>query len=268
MKSFIKALFRFSGNLISKIINKSNLCLSVYNYIYERSPNFIIHNCVKYISLPQKDFLWTIRLINKKLIMTQIYADNIKTIQFALSYQWHSPALNLTEYILIQFYKADVPWIDVGSNLRLRSLLALSEKRKVYFVEPNQEVNALNIERCKLNNFSTFTLYTAGASNSTGEQQFTIDKTSYCSTIESDLLNSESIHHIETIHTDTIDNMFLNALNSPSGLCIKIDVEGHELQVIEGAKNIICKYLPTLIIEVNDKVIFNHCRLISGILVM
>jgi FkbM family methyltransferase len=33
---------------------------------------------------------------------------------------------------------------------------------------------------------------------------------------------------------------------------IKIDVEGHELQVLEGGKNVISKYLPTILIELID----------------
>ena len=42
---------------------------------------------------------------------------------------------------------------------------------------------------------------------------------------------------------------------------IKIDVEGHELSVIEGANNIINKYKPTLLVEIEEKHTKKHILL-------
>jgi FkbM family methyltransferase len=252
MKSFIKEILKHSGLAISWCIQNQFL-FRIYNSVFESSSNWLVRLMVKYINLPKKDNQWIIRLLNGKKVRTKIYADNLKTAQFALSYKWHSPSLNFTEKLLNSFYANEIPWLDVGSNLGIRSLLALSEKRPVYFFEPNAELNKLNTERCLLNGFSNYTLFEIGVSDRAGLVNFNIDKTSYNSTLETDLLTKESIDHIETITTDTLDNIYKSNLKTIKGACIKIDVEGHELHVIQGARSLISTLSPTMIIEVNEK---------------
>lgn len=252
MKNFIKTIFKYIGILISWSIQIPYL-FKLYNYMFENSPQQIIRFCVKYVNLPEKDNKWIIKLINGKKVYTKIEANDFKTTQFALSYKWHSPSLNFTEKILNEFYPIEIPWIDIGSNLGLRSLLSLSESRPVYFIEPNVTVNKLNVERCRLNNFKNYTLFEVGASDKRGKVEFTIDKSSYNSSIENDLLPEDNIDHKEIITIETIDNLFENLISTGKTACIKIDVEGHELNVLNGAKRIISKLSPTLIIEVNKK---------------
>lgn len=185
--------------------------------------------------------------------MTKIDKNNLKTGQFALSYKWHSPSLNFTEKLLNNYYPTDIPWIDVGANLGLRSLLSLSENRPVFFIEPNKEVNLLNIDRCELNNFKNYKLFEVGASDKKGTIAFTIDKSSYNSTIEKNSLSEDIVDHQEFIQIDTIDNLFATHIKSFKTACIKIDVEGHELKVLDGGKNTISTWSPTLVIEVNKR---------------
>lgn len=53
------------------------------------------------------------------------------------------------------------------------------------------------------------------------------------------------------IQTNTLDNLFLSKLNSLD--FIKIDIEGHELNAIIGAKELITKYHPVLMIEIEKR---------------
>lgn len=253
MKKLFNSLLGLLGGIISWLIQSEKL-FRFYNFIFEHSPYLIVRIFVKFVSLPNKDNIWVINLLNGEKIKTNIYSGNIKTSQFALSYKWHSPSLNFTEKILNEYYPIDIPWIDVGANLGLRSLLSLSEKRPVYFIEPNIEVNKLNIERCKLNSFKNYFLLDVGASDKNGTIEFTVDKSSYCSTIEKDTLSEDIvIDHQEIIQINTLDNLFVKQIHSYKTACIKIDVEGHELKVLDGAKNILLSWSPTLIIEVNER---------------
>jgi FkbM family methyltransferase len=253
MRKFSKSVLKYIGRCISWFITHP-FFFKQYNCLFENSSRCIIRLFVKYIHLPEQKNTWKIILLNGKSILTTIDPDNVKTTQFALSYKWHSPSLNFTEKILNKYYPIDIPWIDIGSNLGLRSLLALSENRAVYFIEPNTEVNRLNIERCELNNFKNYTLFDVGASDKKGSIEFTVDKSSYCSTIERDFLSGDVVvDHQEIIRIDTLDNLFVNQINTLKTACIKIDVEGHELKVLDGAQNILSVLLPTLIIEVNER---------------
>jgi FkbM family methyltransferase len=252
MKHFVKIIFRLLGQVISLLIKNKSL-FRLYNYIFEHSPHVFVRFFVKYVNLPLKNNIWKISLVNGKSILTKILIEDSKTSEFALSYQWHSPSLNFTENLLNEYYPLEIPWIDVGSNLGIRSLLSLSENRLVYFVEPNPEVNKLNTDRCLLNGFENFTLFEVGASDQTGTIEFTIDKTSYNSSINSDLVQPDLVDHKEIIQIETLDNLFSGIAGNYKTACIKIDVEGHELNVLDGAKEIVSKYSPTFIIEVNQK---------------
>src|ERR1035437_8986826 len=214
MKSLYNFVLKHIGLLLSWSIQNRYL-FKMYNFIYEYSPHFIVRLLVRYVNLPAKDNMWKIELLNSKSVLTSITADNAKTAQFALSYKWHSQSLNFTEKLLNDFYPIDIPWIDVGANLGLRSLLSLSENRSVYFIEPNSEVNKLNIERCKLNSFTNYTLFDVGASNKKGTIEFIVDASSYCSTIEKDTLSEDVvIDHQEIIRINTLDNLFADRIHT------------------------------------------------------
>lgn len=252
MKKFIKKilhnLFSILGKIVDRLI-KFDFSLKWYNQIYERSPYFIVRIFVKNIHLPKRDFLWSVLLINKKTIKTNVYANNIKTAQFALSYKWHSPSLNFVENFLIQHSENNAACIDVGANLGIRSLLALSEGRQVYMVEPNEELNKLNDERCKLNGFNNYSILPFGSSNEKGTAEFYIDESSYNSSLDVNILNNNVLDKSVQISLDTLDNLLSGISQRPA--YIKIDVEGHEIQVLKGAEGIIKKWYPPFIVEVN-----------------
>jgi len=252
MKLIIESLLTFIGKLICQLL-KFGFFFSIYNFCYERVPYRVVKLLVKFVSLPDINANWKVVLVNKKIIISPILKRDPKTSQFALSYKWHSPALNFTEKILNDYYQKSIPWIDVGANLGIRSLLSLSYGRPVYFIEPNNDLNKINIDRCTLNGFKNYTVFEVGASNIKGEIEFYIDKSTYNSSIESKIFDKNSLDRKEIINTDTLDNLFKNQYNTWECACIKIDVEGHELKVIDGAKELISNLSPTMIIEVNTK---------------
>ncbi|MFT4805392.1 MAG: hypothetical protein ACI9YE_002608 [Psychroserpens sp.] len=88
MKKFIKKILHNLFSIFGKLFNgllKFDFGLKWYNQLYERTPHYIVKLFVKHIHFPKRDFLGSILLINKKTIKTKVYANNIKTAQFALS---------------------------------------------------------------------------------------------------------------------------------------------------------------------------------------
>ena len=252
MKIMIKPVAKMVGTIISFIIRFDPM-FSFYNYVYERSPYLLVRFFVKYVRLPDKNHEWKIILLNNKKVKTRIQKSNIKTSQFAVSYQWHSRALNYIEAVLNDYFPKDIPWIDIGSNLGLRSLYALSVKRPVVFIEPNKELNQINEERCILNNFTRYTFIEKGISNKKGKLNFYIDQSSYMSTLENNGLKDKDISKVDVIEIDTLYNLFKQNIDKYQHACVKVDVEGHELKLFEGAKNFIKKLRPSFIVEVNIK---------------
>lgn len=249
----IRTLIRKIFFGIINFLIKAKPFMALFNFFFERSSYNIVVYLTRHVIIPNKNFNWTIRLYNKNKVVTRVQKDNPKTWHIALSYKWHDRAQNMMETILADYYPENTMWIDCGANLGLRSLTALSKKMKVYMIEPNKETNILNLERCKLNNFSNYEILPFGASNTDAEMTFYIDKSSYLSSLNKENVSDENINSTETIQVRKIDTLFSEQIHTLSRAFIKIDVEGHEKEVLEGAEEFIKTIFPTLFIEINEK---------------
>tara|TARA_B100001540_G_C15670453_1_gene579908 strand:- start:108 stop:1004 length:897 start_codon:yes stop_codon:yes gene_type:complete len=230
--------------------------MMIFNIIYERSSYKFVEIFVRHVKIPNKSFNWTIIPITKKKIKTKIYKDNSKTWQFALSYKWHDPAINNLEKIITGYLhgKENNYWIDCGANLGLRSLAALSMNIKTFMIEPNKETNKLNKERCEQNNFIDYEILPFGVSSIDGESKLFIDKSSYLSSLSENQFDNENLEKTEIITLRKLDTLFSKEIEYEQiDAFIKIDVEGHEKEVLVGAQNLIQKHEPTFLIEINEK---------------
>ncbi|MFC1681595.1 FkbM family methyltransferase [Pseudomonadota bacterium] len=190
--------------------------------------------------------------MNGEVVKSPIDPDDIKTTEFAMSYQWHAPALNLLEQLLDEFYPDSTCYIDIGANLGLRSLLSLSSGRYTIMFEPNPVLNKISRSRAELNNYDNFLIIEKGVSDRTGERRFYVDSSSYLSSLDKNHFPERSLHNEIVIQTITLDE-YIESITIESGFYAKIDVEGHEWEVIQGSLNCIKNYHPTFIIEINKR---------------
>jgi FkbM family methyltransferase len=140
---------------------------------------------------------------------------------------------------------------DIGANIGYNSLM-FSDYGPVYAFEPiYHKIVKLNIENNKLkhkmysvpialsNNTESVNMYMPNMVENTGLRNY----------------GGTSIHTDEGTDHSSATNVKcyrLDDIYSGRVSFIKLDVEGHELQVLEGAKNVILKNLPTLLIELID----------------
>jgi len=68
-----------------------------------------------------------------------------------------------------------------------------------------------------------------------------------CATISAVTASAYERHHIIEVHTDRLDNVY----NADAGF-IKIDVEGHEQAVLDGAIRTISRCLPRILVEIEE----------------
>ncbi|HBS86798.1 MAG: hypothetical protein A2W91_12270 [Bacteroidetes bacterium GWF2_38_335] len=226
----------------------------IFNFVYERLPYRAVRYIVDKIEQPKFSFIWKILLDNGKIIKTKVDKDDIKTWQFALSYKWQDPLLNVIENKTEQFYRnKNLLWIDVGSNLGLRSLIPLSKGKSVLFVEPNKELNTINNERCRMNLFSDYTIFNCGVGEKDDELEIYIDKSSYLSSFDKTISQGFELQRVEKVAVKTLDSIFYGLNRGFDSLYIKIDTEGFEEKVLLGSKKIITEYKPDFVIEINEK---------------
>ncbi|MES2566585.1 MAG: FkbM family methyltransferase [Bacteroidota bacterium] len=146
---------------------------------------------------------------------------------------------------------ADVVF-DIGANTGVYSLIAkaLNNEADVYALEPVKRVYEKLIENNQLNNFDIKCLPVA-ASNYKGKAKIydTDSDHTYSVTVNKNL-NPETQGIVVTeIDTTTLDRIIEQEKITKIDL-IKIDVETHEAEVLEGFTKYIKLFRPTILIEI------------------
>jgi len=144
--------------------------------------------------------------------------------------------------------KAGENVIDVGSNVGRYSLIAAKKKANVISLEADPETFDIFFQNCNLNKFKNIRPINKAASNKTGWiELYRARGYDGISTVEQRwiLENGRTITEKCEIQSEKLDN--LNIFKQVDWLLI--DVEGHELEVLEGAIETL-KVTKRVIIEV------------------
>lgn len=249
LRTFVRKIFFKFLN----ILFLNNLFRNFVNYIYNNvswEKKRIITN---HLINPNENIIWKIKLKNKKVIKTEIDKNDPNQFFLALAYDNISPQLCIIENQINDLLKPNQIYFDIGANQGMRSYLMLSCNRKTFMFEPNPYVNSINLKRCNLNGFSNYKLEKICLSDKEGEQEFYFSNDHSMSSLEKDAAEIRGVERIENIQTTTLDAYIeKNKLNEMHPF-IKIDVEGHEMNVLKGAEKTIVNLKPTFIIEIFNK---------------
>ena len=147
--------------------------------------------------------------------------------------------------------RADVI-LDIGANTGIYSLVAstINPNASVYAFEPVSRVYNKLVENIQLNNFKV-ACFEAAVSNSDGKAVIYDQPTEHILSVTVNKnMHKASVEVIETeINTLTLASFIEKNKISKIDL-IKIDVETHEPEVLEGLKSYLGIYKPTLLIEI------------------
>jgi FkbM family methyltransferase len=131
--------------------------------------------------------------------------------------------------------------IDIGGYIGSHALPMSHYAEKVYVFEPHKELYQIIKQNIKQNNIQNIIPISVGLSNVKGKSKF-IERNTGTSRMAY-LTRNKTDNEIEI---DTIDNIFKKHTNIN---LIKIDVEGHELEVLHGGKEVILNNRPVILIE-------------------
>jgi len=144
--------------------------------------------------------------------------------------------------------KANSVFWDIGANVGLYSVIFAKANPtwKIYSFEPNIGVHKTFYKNISFNNCKNIQLLPLALSDSKEKLNLRVNRnrpgTSSLNSKPSNFKNSEKVKSISG------DELFLSGKILAPDL-IKIDVEGHELKVLNGLKIIISNYLPIISIE-------------------
>jgi FkbM family methyltransferase len=155
---------------------------------------------------------------------------------------------------------------DIGANTGVYAILAktVNPQSSVYAFEPVNRVFRRLIQNINLNGYEIHA-HNIGLSNFDGSGIIYDPGTEhiYSVTINKNLLAKNQFATEVRVDVCRFDTWF-EKLNIPSVDLVKIDVETHEPEVIEGMLGLIMKFQPTIIIEVLNESIAAKLNILLG----
>lgn len=141
--------------------------------------------------------------------------------------------------------------LDVGANKGsyLYSMARWAGASPVVAFEPQRALAQYLIAACQRSGLRNVTVENLALSNQTGELDLFVpgDSHSPGASLEASIADKTDCHK-ETVSVTTLDLYAAEKLGGPVRV-IKIDVEGHELAVVQGALDLIRRDKPLLVIE-------------------
>ncbi len=160
------------------------------------------------------------------------------------------------EKLLLHFPLSHV--LDIGSNVGVFAwhALDLNHNLKVFLFEPDSRNIQLLKKTIKHNRLNNVTLWEGVVSDRIGKIEFLVDGVSGATgSIKDESANSGTLHNAYQmsnrifVSCTRIDDYMQSVFIDKASALIKIDVEGAELEVINGAILFIKKYRPFIIVE-------------------
>jgi FkbM family methyltransferase len=154
--------------------------------------------------------------------------------------------------------------IDVGASIGSYTVHLLNHSRKCYAFEPRSDSAAYLVDRLAARSNPRLRVEAVALSDHNGEAQLRVlvDDLGRSSIERANPVERLGVVEVMTVPTRRLDDY---AAIEPVG-CIKIDVEGHEDAVLRGARRILFRDHPTLIIEIEERHKRHSVSTVSGFL--
>ena len=193
---------------------------------------------------------------NKKNIFIPHAEGYLFNIGTAFSYLGHDYEVKSCYQDLVNNFEIKT-FYDVGSNYGQHSIIMMSQGLDCYSFEPNKNCHSHLINTAKYNNFSNYKLIKKAVGYKTEKLFLNFDPKETWNGRVSELtskIKTDISEEIKVINLDTF------CFKHPSPDLIKIDTEGHELEVLKGATNLINNFRPFIIFESFNDEIFSFFK--------
>jgi FkbM family methyltransferase len=156
------------------------------------------------------------------------------------------------EFRSLEDYVATGDWVlDIGANVGHYSLLLsrlVGPSGRVIAIEPIPQTFELLVSNCALSAHKNTTCLNVAASDETAIILMAIPK--WKGSNRSNLYEAKITPDVDDKHALSVLSVPVDAFELPNEISlIKIDVEGHEEQVVRGMTGLLLKYKPLLIVE-------------------
>lgn len=214
----------------------------------KKNKSFQNYNLQDLHSLPSFNGICELNFKDFSFFMIHILNDDA----IPLKYLWRDSYEQFSLELWYNITNKDGYCFDIGAHTGIYSIIGNLNKKKnnIISIEAYYLNYARLLSNLKINNISLSNVFLASASNSQGAGKFSV-KTNRFYHSQGGKLSDEGSINVPKLK---IDNFKLDKKVT----CIKIDTEGHELEVLQGALNYISKDRPDIIFEINQDC-FDNC---------
>ena len=142
---------------------------------------------------------------------------------------------------------SDIHLIDVGANIGTHTIGFSNLYKSAISFEPNPIISKILEANIAINNINNAEIRKIALSNISGNMVLCVPDENY---------GNASLKETEThasngfeLETQTLDSQLLGIYSVNDLILLKVDVEGHELEVIEGAKKFIAMHNVIIVLE-------------------
>jgi FkbM family methyltransferase len=145
---------------------------------------------------------------------------------------------------------------DIGGHIGFMAMMAARQvgpTGRVHVFEPHPENRARLQANLELNGLKNVTIHPEAVAGKPGIAQFHRHQSSLMWTLMEDRGETEGL----SVECVTLDNL-LEKIGSPD--LIKVDVEGAEVEVLQGGPNLLMNHSPQLVVEFSDEEMYDKGR--------
>ena len=242
----------FCASFVSHVLLRR--CPALVNTFYENLPHRWLSFLVGhgFFGTPESSFPWHVTLKNGKRLNLTVDPRDAFSIGYAIHYKHHDVGLRRVQEYLIDRMGPSSVYLDIGSNIGVSSVYALSCGRTCWLFEPNTALRPFVEKLFAGNGYNTAVFEDVALSDSTGEAEFFISSSSFLSSFDQKHAASDGDVSRVRVPLRTLDSYLPELTAAASEIVIKIDVEGHEMAVLRGGVETLTRYRPPLMIELLD----------------
>ena len=188
---------------------------------------------------------------------TQIYADINDLIGFriALNKKWDKTTYNFFKFLK----QKDILYLDIGANIGSTCIPIAKLGYETIAIEANPETSSILLKNISLNSAANIRVFPIAVGpkklNRTFVDIYSQPGNMGATSVNKDWDSGLNTQQVQSVYLTTVDDIFKFldkfASNKNIELIIKIDVEGFETEVLDGAEETINYFRPEIIFENN-----------------
>lgn len=197
------------------------------------------------IKLTSFSGVWELKFKQEFFKMINIINDDL----VPLKYFWKDKYEQLSLNLWYEFTRDDdIFHFDIGAHTGIYTIIANlnKERNNIISVEPYYMNYSRMLSNLKLNDISLDNTFLCAASNENGIAKFKTS-THIKQHTSGGSIQKDGNHSVKKMKLDDFD------IGKEKIGSLKIDTEGHEYEVLQGSKNIIKKFRPKVIFEINEE---------------